>query len=1490
LSIFEEKDGKKKLPRSMYVKFLIFLGLIGLSAALMRPVQSALSRQVLEIRAGFIEKLEDFTGMEVRYSSLRPTFFGSFDIRNLRFQKGETPFLTVSRIRIYFSLSDLLLRKKSFIHNVQIDRPIFHIDVNKDKDTLEIFSSLLKNSEPVSRESFLQIADFLPQRADYRIQNCSLFITDGQMLYQMEGMNLFIRGNGGEITLDGNFGVECRYAGLFDKTIIVRTGVGFNGVCTNDLERGGAEIVFSDLTCFEQQNVTKRQASFFGPPSDSLGMLFSVSPIKAVFSYDEKELNLKQPDENSAVDYYFYCDMETGGISAGINFNDFFPGEKIVLSDSLKGARRLLQTRITGGSSFTCETSGAMDYKVNLSGGNTGSSLSDGFIINFYGNENNVVVNDFRLNSASASGGVFQGSLGFSGNTGFAPFRPVGTIFFDRFSLTGNGSVNAVFNVASRSREIQISSEQAGFSQAEFGDLNVFFYPSEKDVGISVSGLCGNGGEVYFDAILNRNPGRLESSLALVSVSLFEITEIFRPFTAFIDLPVGKRYLKKTLFDTEIFFSTDFNNIMYNAPNIYFSRDGARSGMLSLSGTDRQFTLNEGIFYVDENEFLLSANFNFSNPMELAFSVNAGYLDLSWQLEGQLLDRTTLIIHDPHGLNAYGSVSSSGAVSGYIEGKDFPILINAHPVYLNFYTAMRYNSIDFWNLDVNNFSARDLNSPNGINSLSFSGVADQDGATFRNLTYSDSVGMLTGSADFSWDVDFSYLEFLVNITDGHEDGEFYFLEGVLKNENINVRASVSQMHIDRFVDGPGTMLVSAEADASWNSIDSFNISMELTSLYTKIYGDEVHASVSMDISNDELNVRDLKLNYGRVNAFLPELQLSHSDGILWASADIKGYDREKRLEGKIDLNVSFAQTASWLEMARALDNFEGTLLFEDVQYGDLTQDRFFFEFSGNEGAISLSGGTRDMIRLEMDEDGNFFMGLSAPVPIRCSIAGTFRKGILDAHCKNFFIDMASLWALFGSGNDFNVSGGYITGTIDIRGPVWNPEFFGEGRGSSFRLQVPSFISEDIRPVPFEVLAEGYEMTFGPVVTMSGAGGGQATGWLRFENWAPVNVGLEISVPRESPIPYDFNITGFLASGNASGNLEIAIDTNMALVEVRGDLFSNDAEIGLNMGELMNNSDDNQNSDFLFHTFVEMKITSGSMVEFAWPNKDSPILRANPEMGTVFYVASDTQTAQFSLNGDIKIRSGELNYFDRSFYIRQGNIVFKENEMRFDPHLSVRAEMRDRSDTGPVTISMIIDNQPLFSFEPRFEASPGLTQLEIYSILGQNLNSIQGYENADMANRILLVSATDILTQVAANSNILSQFVFTRQFERQIRNFLGLDMFSVRTRFLQNVVVSSAMGLGRQAPVDSNNRVGNYFDNTTVFIGKYITQDMFIQGMLAMKYDENSALFGGIRFEPDIGIELQNPLFNIRWDFYPYRHPENWWANDNSITLSWSKSF
>jgi hypothetical protein len=1494
LSFSQEKSGKsvnlRFIPHLIYLKILILACLIVLSAITLKPIQDALSGTISSIRTNLIEKLETTIGMEISYSSIRPAFITSFDIRNLKFYKNDSEVLTISRARFYFSIFELLMNRKIAFSAIQIDRPVLRIDTERDRETFDRLRNLSATKE--SDKEFLdQIQKFLPQKADYRIRGGFASVSNAGSNFRIENMNLNIKGDTDSLFLDTKFGAELRFAGLFDRTVVIKTDMDINGNYSPDSQIM-AEIALLNLIC-SQENVKKRSESSFRQAifqSADSGTLFTIKPFTTALSFNGRSLSLTPHRESAKGDYYLRLNTQTREIAAELIFNNFIPSSFVTLSDLRNYAGDLINRETSGNISFSYENSGELDYSVSLQSGDLtrtwhdNERITDAFLISAAGNQQYVLINDFCLNASANS--FFQGIVNFSGRVGFFPVSPQGTVSVEQLTFTGKESVTGIFDISTQGKDIAVTGEKFSIGSFLLKSFEMNIYPAQRDIAVSVAGLSADDSALYFDAIYYKSPRQLEISLVFDSFSLYNFTEIFRPFIDFINIPTaGYVFMRNTLLNGEFFFSSDFANIAYNAPRITLNDDGI-IGLLSVSGTDKNFSLSEGIFYFGENELSVSANANFTNPADIDFLVNANYLDVTWNVKGQILDRTSLIISDPAGLHAYGSVSNSGAVSGYIEGVNFPIPANVYPAYMNFNIALRYNSNDFWSVDIEKFNIRDLNTNNGRVNFSFSGDADQRGAVLNNILYSDNIGNLAGNADFSWDTDFSNVKFIFNMNDGYENGEFCFFQGMLSDKNFDINGSLSNMRVDRFVSGTGVMLASADVNISYDSINSFNAQVNVSSFNARMRTNTVQASMNMLFSNDNLLIDNLNFNYAQIKTVFPEFQVNIAEGIGKIIANFEGYAGDRRLNGKMNLDANFNRVDSWININKALNLLDGTLVFENFIFGDLFQDRVLFTFAAGEDLISFSGGVKNMINMEMDRKGNFYLGLSDPMPVRGAFSGVYGKGSMDAYCNDYFIDMASLWKLAAySVDDFVISGGYITGKMNLRGPVWNPEFYGTGTGTSLRFHVPNFISEDIRPVPLNILAQGYEMTFGPVVTASGRGGGTVDGWFRFEYWVPRNVGLNINIPRETPVPYDIDIAGFNADGNASGSLNLDLNSNDRLMQVTGALFVNNTEMYVNMERFSPNFD--RDREDKYNTVVDMSITSGPMVEFFWPNINSPILRANPEMGTVFRVSSDTQSGQYSIVSDVKIRSGELFYFDRNFYIRQGSLTFRENETLFNPRISARAEIRDRADSGPVTISMIIDNQPLLSFEPRFEASPSLTQLEIYTILGQNLYSAGDTDM--MAQRFLLASSTDFIAQVVSGSNVLSQVIYFRQVERNIRKFLNLDMLSIKTRFFQNAVVSSSSVMLGQTPVDRISRVGNYFDNTTVFIGKYIGQDMFIQGNITLKFDESSVAFGGLKLEPDFEIELQSPFLNIRWGFIPY-HRQNWWVNDNSITLIWSKSF
>jgi hypothetical protein len=145
---------------------------------------------------------------------------------------------------------------------------------------------------------------------------------------------------------------------------------------------------------------------------------------------------------------------------------------------------------------------------------------------------------------------------------------------------------------------------------------------------------------------------------------------------------------------------------------------------------------------------------------------------------------------------------------------------------------------------------------------------------------------------------------------------------------------------------------------------------------------------------------------------------------------------------------------------------------------------------------------------------------------------------------------------------------------------------------------------------------------------------------------------------------------------------------------------------------------------------------------------------------------------------------------------------------------------------------------------------------------------------------------DASALIAYTADALTQFVVMRNLQREVRDFLGLDMFSVRTKALQNVLYRG-FGLN-QFSDDQNIRAGNYFDDTTVFLGKYIGADIFVESMFSWRYDPARQEWGGMRMEPELGLEMRNPLFDVRLNMNPL-HSENWFINDITFSLVWRKS-
>lgn len=130
----------------------------------------------------------------------------------------------------------------------------------------------------------------------------------------------------------------------------------------------------------------------------------------------------------------------------------------------------------------------------------------------------------------------------------------------------------------------------------------------------------------------------------------------------------------------------------------------------------------------------------------------------------------------------------------------------------------------------------------------------------------------------------------------------------------------------------------------------------------------------------------------------------------------------------------------------------------------------------------------------------------------------------------------------------------------------------------------------------------------------------------------------------------------------------------------------------------------------------------------------------------------------------------------------------------------------------------------------------------------------------------------------------------RRAESALRDLFNFDIFSVRSSVLQNAIQQ-----GLNGELGNNIFFGNYFDNTTVYIGKYIGSSVYLDAMLLWTYDatttSSSASDKRIVFKPEIGVEFAAPFADIRWSFAPdLGSLQETLVSGTSITLSWRINF
>ena len=520
-----------------------------------------------------------------------------------------------------------------------------------------------------------------------------------------------------------------------------------------------------------------------------------------------------------------------------------------------------------------------------------------------------------------------------------------------------------------------------------------------------------------------------------------------------------------------------------------------------------------------------------------------------------------------------------------------------------------------------------------------------------------------------------------------------------------------------------------------------------------------------------------------------------------------------------------------------------------VTVGGLSRPSWDATVRWEAGGLAFSGGPLDGLSGRIATDGSFEVEASAPLPLQGSASGTLSGSELSAEVSIAALDLTLLNTLIHT-SAVTVLAGSAAGTVRLQGPINDPAMLGALQATGVELE-SSLIPQRVGPLAFPVAAADRELTVGRTRAERGVAPVEVNGTVRIGQWAPTAYDFSVRTATGDGVPVEYRFGPISVEGVALGSLRITGDRDAT--HIAGAVVADSARVFIDHS--------GRGSPPAWEPLtVDLEATTGRGVELTWPSDDLPILEALVDVDQTVAVSYDGFSGDYSVLGDVAIRRGELFFFNRTFVLRDGLVSFAEDGGRFDPMVSVRAETRERSaDDGTLRIYLDADS-PLSELDPqnvRLSSTPSRPLPELRAMLG-----------APFADG----TAGDDIDLLAVAGGMATQFGMVRPMERALRDSLGLDLFSIRSQLVENLLRTP---LGVSSP--------DLLDNTEIVVGKYLGDGLFLEALVRVESDTVSPV-PELRTDLELSLEWATPFFLLEWSVLPSLIDP--FQTGSALSLSW----
>ena len=1438
-------------------KLLFISGVLVLSLTLIAsfPVDRMIKQYAEDLKVRLLHQLEDSFGVDLSYRSISPSFLRSLEVRGftIRDRKDPSSFARISSLKIRYRLFTLLSG-----------------NIGEGIEEIILEDAYIETNE----NTFTRFKESFTGRGG------SSFVSTGEGIGKVprvvgKGMLVKFTSSFGTVTGRDIFFSLTQEGGT--KVLQLISTISYQGrieeLSLNRFEtRVELTSRFKNLTEFTESTVVLERIE-----TDT----FILSRQAFRVSTEGTKVSIKRLEDRTPIDLSVSYDVKEKRISASFLCETFSP-ESLIQPRKPSPFLFWLNATVSGkGELFYRIDTGNLSYRGSLHG-----ILPKGILqtstylrVHFNGNLQEVLFSDLYLNNR-------YGKISFQGRLPFPDLFPEGNLTLENFTYLTPYPIDGSGNITRIDKGVEITGSFLSWGKAGFHQYGIALYLSEgskfdvRRVEASFS-LTPGSKPIHVYAILPEGDrGQVLGGITLQDIPL-RITVPLLEQAGGEDILKTLEDIPPLLISAWSFFQVSGEGFKIDIPTFTLQEEGKEQHVVQGSlryNPDGTFHVPHLGFQWNEQRGLASIRgkrldrwvLEFDTDLEMFEKVYrfstlldpAGYMRITSSHQVQLE------LYGGRGLGYFGSLSVEKLPLEFPPLQD--TLVSGS---LEFF----YSSNLSWVVDLRNvqlsLSSHWVGRPIDI---TLTGTILPGQGTLTSLAINDTFTSLEGSGvfEFSLEAPRGKLRTILYSKAGQEQ---YSFQGTYEGGALSVDLEFFHVPLARlFPQGKIEGIVEGRIHGK-DILRSLEVSADLRIEGGRYARSTFDGRFSFTLSETLLDAHRIELTYNEVLSLEGKAKADLRKGELeWVTeAWVSLFN--KPLQGRSIGKVIFDATGSFKDLPSLLLHLrEGESSFTILDASVPDEYREWNIQLVKEGTQFLfSGGPDHAIMGRIDTTGLFALQATSPLPISFEASGSFLgEGKLRATFRNilFLLPTFKQYLDFG---EFRIDEGVVRGTVSVEGFLQDPSFSGELIVESGKARL-AIVPEDLGPFRGRLTFKEKTITLNPITLTTRGGTVQVGGSFELEGFELANTSIWVDTGPTGGVRIDANFNGVLVDGIGKGRVVIEVQDQE--IRINGKIMASNTKITL--GEPPSEQPSSPVQDTRLS--VDLLIESGKLVEFVWPTENFPIIRTYAALGQQLQIQADTQTGYFLVRGNIGIRGGQVYYFDRIFYLREGKIIFNERGDQFDPIISARGEIRENTQRGLVRIYLVADNTRLSQFSPRFESDPSLSPLEIFTLLGEgNLLTLGTQEAVNLSTALLLTG------------DLFLQSEIIRSFERDMRNRFNLDLFSIRTQIFQNVLSEALQPQGSIPLYQTVPSIGRYLDKSSVFLGKYLGSDLFLEYLIQLRAEDpltsNVRKFGGIGIESEVVFEWKTPFFTLEWSLRP-SNPEELFIRDNTLSFRWRYSY